>query len=172
MKRILSGLVLIGCAVGAMSAGADERFKFDAYPASAVSTKAVSKIDWKSNPDLAGYWKSKEAVERAVGQKANFAGHFVVTSFGCGTGCQSTAFIDVNNGKVYKAPMQFPTDKTELPKVSGGKAHQASSNMIFMSSLDYKGTDMVQSDGVVVFDEKSNKFQTVAKSKPYKLEME
>jgi len=41
-----------------------------------------------------------------------------------------------------------------------------------MSSLDYKGTDMVQSDGVVVFDEKSNKFQTVAKSKPYKLEME
>ena len=80
--------------------------------------------------------------------------------------------LDPNNGKVYKAPMQFPTDKTELPKVSGGKAHQASSNMIFMSSLDYKGTDMVQSDGVVVFDEKSNKFQTVAKSKPYKLEME
>ena len=171
MKRILSGLVLIGCAVGATSAGADERFKFDAYPASAVSTKAVSKIDWKSNPDLAD-GRSKEAVERVVGQNANFAGHFVVTSFGCGTGCQSTVFVDVNNGKVYKAPMQFPTDKTELPKVSGGKAHQASSNMIFMSSLDYKGTDMVQSDGVVVFDEKSNKFQTVAKSKPYKLEME
>lgn len=29
---------------------------------------------------------------------------------------------------------------------------------------------MVQSDGVVVFDEKSKKFQIVAKSKPYKLE--
>ncbi|KPB39441.1 Uncharacterized protein AC515_4396 [Pseudomonas savastanoi pv. phaseolicola] len=65
--------------------------------------------------------------------------------------------------------MQFPSEGTDLPKVSGGKAYLPSSNMIFMSSLDYKGTDMMQSDGVVVFDEKSKHFQIVAKSKPYKM---
>ena len=166
MKRILSGLVLIGCAVGAMSAGADERFKFDAYPASAVSTKAVSKIDWKSNPDLAGYWKSKEAVERVVGQKANFAGHFVVTSFGCGTGCQSTAFIDVNNGKVYKAPMN------ETSTQDG--AHKATSNIIFMSDFRYVngGPDMMETPGVVAWNEKASKFEILYKGKPEKVEME
>jgi len=169
MKGILKGLLMVACVSGAMGVGADERFKFEAYPASDVSQKAVSKIDWKSNPAYAKDLKSKDAVQWTVGKKADFAGHFVVTSFSCGTGCQSTAFVDVNDGKIYKSPMQFPSETTDLPKVSGGKAYLPSSNMIFMSSLDYKGTDMMQSDGVVVFDEKSKQFQTVAKSKPYKM---
>ncbi|RMT12447.1 hypothetical protein ALP52_00872 [Pseudomonas amygdali pv. mori] len=169
MKGILRGLVLAGCVAVAVGAVGDERYKFEAYPSSAVSTKAVSKIDWKSNPAYAKDLKSKDAVTWAVGKKADFAGHFVVTSFSCGTGCQSTAFVDVNDGKIYKSPMQFPSETTDLPKVSGGKAYLPSSNLIFMSSLDYKGTDMMQSDGVVVFDEKSKQFQIVAKSKPYKM---
>lgn len=172
MKGILRSLLVVACVSGAVGAVADERYKFEAYPASDVSQKAVSKIDWKTNPAYAKDSKSKDAVTWTVGKKADFAGHFVVTSFSCGTGCQSTAFVDVNDGKIYKSPMQFPSDKADLPKVSGGKAHQASSNLIFMSSLDYRGTDMVQADGVVVFDEKAKKFQIVAKSKPYLLEME
>ena len=172
MKGILRGLVVVACVAGAVGAGADERYKFEAYPASAVSQKAVSKIDWKSNPSYAKDLKSKEAVERTVGKKPEYAGHFVVTSFSCGTGCQSTAFIDVNDGRIYKSPMQFPSEGSDLPKVSGGKAYLPSSNLIFMSSLDYKGTDMVQSDGVVMFDEKSKQFQIVAKSKPYPLKMD
>lgn len=74
----------------------------------------------------------------------------------------------MNDGKIYKSPMQFSSETIDLPKVSGGKPYQVSSNMIFMSSLDYKGTDMMQSDGIVVFNEKSKQFQIVAKSKPYK----
>lgn len=171
MKGIQSGLFVVACLAGAVAVHADERFKFEAFPVSAVSAKALGKIDWKSNPSLAD-GRSKEAIQAVVGQKPDFAGHFVVTSFGCGTGCQSTAFIDVNDGKIYKSPMQFPSDKADLPKVSGGKAHQSSSNLIFMSSLDYKGMDMVQADGVVVYDEKSKQFQIVAKSKPYPLKMD
>ncbi|KFE54078.1 hypothetical protein [Pseudomonas syringae] len=169
MKGILSGLLMVSCLAGAVGSNADERYKFEAYPASAVATKAVIKIDWKSNPSYAKDLKSKEAVQWTVGKKPDFAGHFVVTSFSCGTGCQSTAFVDVNDGKVYKSPMQFPSEGTDLPKVSGGKAYQVSSNLIFMSSLGYVGTDMTQSDGVVVFDEKSKQFQILAKSKPYKM---
>ncbi|KPX42751.1 hypothetical protein [Pseudomonas ficuserectae] len=169
MKGILRGLVALACVTGALGAVGDERYKFEAYPASAVSAKAVSKIDWKSNPSYAKDLKSKEAVQWTVGKKPDFAGHFVVTSFSCGTGCQSTAFIDVNDGKIYKSPMQFPSEGTDLPKVSGGKAYLPTSNLIFMSSLGYAGTDMTQSDGVVVFDEKSKQFQILAKSKPYKM---
>lgn len=166
MKRILSGLVLIGCAMGAMSAGADERFKFEAYPASAVSTKAVSKIDWKSNKDLASYWKAKEAVEATMGKKPDFAGHFVVASFGCGSGCTATAFVDTNSGKVYKAPM------SETSTQDG--AHKASSNIIFMSDYKYVngGPDMMETPGVVAWNEKASKFEILHKDKPVKVEME
>ena len=166
MKRILSGLVLIGCAVGAMSAGADERFKFEAYPASAVSSKAVSKIDWKSNPDLAGYWKSKEAVEATVGKKPDFAGHFVVARYGCGTGCTASVFVDANNGKVYKAPMNETSTKDG--------AHKPTSNIIFMSDYRYVngGPDMTETTGVVAWNEKASKFEILHKDKPVKLEMD
>ena len=170
MKNILPSLVFIACSLGGITAEADERFTFEAYPATATTSKTVGKIDWSSNPSYAKDLKSKQGVSWTIGKKADFAGHFVVTSFSCGTGCQSTAFVDVNDGKIYKSPMQFTSEGSELPKVAGGKAYQVSSNLIFMSSLDYKGTDMFQSDGVVVFDEKAKKFQIVAKSKPYKLE--
>lgn len=171
MKRILCGWLLAGAMVSAATAGADERFTFEAYPASAVASKPLAKVDWKSNPAYAKDLKSKDAVQWAVGRHADFAGHFVVTSFSCGTGCQSTAFVDVNDGKIYKSPMQFPSEGSDLPQVSGGKAYRPTSNMIFMSSLGYAGTDMVQSDGVVVWDEKTRQFHVVAKSKPYKMKM-
>jgi len=170
MKKILPRLVFIACSLGGITAEADERFTFEAYPATATTSKTVGRIDWSSNPSYAKDLKSKQGVSWTIGKKADFAGHFVVTSFSCGTGCQSTAFVDVNDGKIYKSPMQFTSEGSELPKVAGGKAYQLSSNLIFMSSLDYKGTDMVQSDGVVLFDEKAKKFQIVAKSKPYKPE--
>lgn len=169
MKGIQSGLFVVACLAGAVAAHADERFKFEAYPASAVSSKPLSLIDWKSNPAVAKDWKSKDAVERVKGNKPDFAGHFIVTQFGCGAGCTVTLFVDANDGKIYKSPMQLPTDESDLPKVSGGKAHVASSNMIFMSDLGYAGSVQTQSDGVVVFDEKSKQFKIVAKSKPYKM---
>lgn len=169
MKGIIRSLVVVACVTGAVAAGADERFKFEAYPASAVASKSVAHIDWKSNPAYSKDLKAKDAVTWTVGNKPDFAGHFVVTSFSYGTGCQTTAFVDVNDGKIYKSPMQFPSETTDLPKVAGGKAYQVSSNLMFMSSLGYAGTDMTQSDGVVVFDEKSKQFQIVAKSKPYKM---
>lgn len=166
MKGILGGLVVVACVAAAMGAVGDERFKFEAYPSSAVSQKAVSKIDWKSNKDLASYWKAKEAVEATVGKKPDFAGHFVVTSYGCGSGCTASAFVDVNNGKVYKAPMN------ETSTQDG--AHKASSNIIFMSDYRYVngGPDMTETPGVVAWNEKTSKFEILFKGKPEKVEME
>ncbi len=37
----------------------------------------------------------------AAKEKPNFAGHYVVTSWGCGTTCLMGAIIDVKTGKVY-----------------------------------------------------------------------
>lgn len=173
MKRILTAVSLAMFVVSASHA--DDRFTFEKYPASAVSNKALTKVDWSSNKALAGQWRIKESIEGTVGKKADFAGHFVVATYGCGTGCQATVFVDVNDGKLYKAPMQFPSETDALAPANGGVAHKASSNAIFMSDLRYYkagSPDMMQSDGVVLWNENAKKFELVAKSKPFKMKMD
>ena len=173
MKGILTAAVL---AMGVASAShADDRFTFEKYPVSVVSSKALAKVDWSSNKALQGQWRIKESIESTIGKKADFAGHFVVATYGCGTGCQATVFVDVNDGKLYKAPMQFPSESDALAPANGGVAHKASSNAIFMSDLRYYkagSPDMMQSDGVVLWNDKAKKFELIAKSKPFKMKMD
>ena len=173
MKGILTAAVL---AMGVASAShADDRFTFEKYPVSVVSSKALAKVDWSSNKALQGQWRIKESIESTIGKKADFAGHFVVATYGCGTGCQATVFVDVNDGKLYKAPMQFPSESDALAPANGGVAHKASSNAIFMSALRYYkagSPDMMQSDGVVLWNDKAKKFELIAKSKPFKMKMD
>jgi|GEM_PF-1579607 len=173
MKRILTAAVLAMCVASASHA--DDRFTFEKYPASVVSSKALAKVDWSSNKALAGQWRIKESIEGTVGKKADFAGHFVVATYGCGTGCQATVFVDVNDGKLYKAPMQFPSEPDALALANGGVAHKNSSNAIFMSDLRYYkagSPDMMQNDGVVLWNEKAKKFELIAKSKPFLVKMD
>jgi hypothetical protein len=37
-------------------------------------------------------------------EKANFAGHYIVATWGCGTGCTQIAIIDAISGKVFHPP--------------------------------------------------------------------
>ena len=48
----------------------------------------------------------KTRLREALKGKPNFAGHFIVTTWGCGTGCQVGAVIDARTGKVFWFP--FP----------------------------------------------------------------
>jgi len=137
--------------------------------------QSFPKVDWSSNKALAGQWRIKESIEGTVGKKADFAGHFVVATYGCGTGCQATVFVDVNDGKLYKAPMQFPSESDALAPANGGVAHRQNSNAIFMSDLRYYkagSPDMMQNDGVVLWNEKAKKFELIAKSKPFLVKMD
>ena len=43
-------------------------------------------------------------LNEAARQKPNFAGHFVVTTWGCGTECIMGAIIDASTGRVFMLP--------------------------------------------------------------------
>ena len=43
-------------------------------------------------------------LNEAAQQKPNFAGHYILTTWGCGTGCLTGAVIDANTGKVHWLP--------------------------------------------------------------------
>ena len=43
-------------------------------------------------------------LREAARQKPNFAGHYILTTWGCGTTCVTGAVIDANTGRVYWFP--------------------------------------------------------------------
>ena len=43
-------------------------------------------------------------LREAARQKANFAGRYVLTTWGCGTGCQLGAAVDLKTGRVHWLP--------------------------------------------------------------------
>jgi hypothetical protein len=69
---------------------------FSAYPAS-VEKARVNSINFKNNPGAKSF---KTRLTEAVRGGVNFAGHYVVAGWGCGTGCITGAIIDARTGTV------------------------------------------------------------------------
>src|SRR5262250_1611988 len=75
-------------------------FKFEDYPATA---------DFKGKP-AAPVLATKSArmfrtqIREAARKGPNFAGHYTVAEWGCGSGCVTIAVIDAVSGKVFDAP--------------------------------------------------------------------
>lgn len=63
-----------------------------------VEKARVRSINFKND---AGARSFRTRLTEAIRGGVNFAGHYVVAGWGCGTGCISGAIIDARNGKVY-----------------------------------------------------------------------
>jgi len=61
----------------------------------------LQSIDFDSHPEARNF---RTRLEYNLNETANFAGHYILTSWGCGTMCQMIALIDVNNGEVFMPP--------------------------------------------------------------------
>ena len=107
MKR----LVLVPFVLAFLSASAfgqrARSVEFRSYPA-AVEKKTATAIDFKNSPGASTF---RTRLREALKDNINFAGRFILTGWGCGTGCSHGAVIDGKTGRVY-----FPD---ELMGVSG-----------------------------------------------------
>ena len=72
----------------------------------------------------------------------NFAGHYILTTWGCGTNCTQSAIIDARNGRVF-----FPRQLEgagfgfcELPDEAEPMAYQADSRLLVLNG--FKGGDL------------------------------
>lgn len=70
---------------------------FNSYRAAVEKARAKS-INFTNN---AGARTFRTRLSEALGDGVNFAGHYIVAGWGCGTGCISGAIIDARNGNVY-----------------------------------------------------------------------
>jgi hypothetical protein len=95
MKRCCAVLFVIASA--SICGAAQKRMPtFSQYP-SKLERLRISKIDFRKYPDARTYRsRLTDGLKRGI----NFAGHFVIVGWGCGTGCTNAAVIDGRSGKL------------------------------------------------------------------------
>ena len=79
-----------------VSAQAAKQPSFAGYPATVEKGHAKA-INFKNNP---GARSMRTRLSEALAGGVNFAGHYIVAGWGCGTGCISGAVIDARTGNV------------------------------------------------------------------------
>lgn len=96
MKNILIMAILV--LVTSTAAMAQRRPPaFTHYPVRAENIKSKP-VNLKSHKDARMF---RTNLRNAAKGNVNFAGHFILTSWGCGTNCNQVAIINARNGSVY-----------------------------------------------------------------------
>ena len=84
------------------AAGQTKQPQFHTYAAT-VEKMRVRAIDFKKNPDARSF---RTRLSEGLRGGINFAGHYILVGWGCGTGCTNAAIIDGRTGSVFW-PDQF-----------------------------------------------------------------
>jgi hypothetical protein len=74
--------------------------RFQDYPAARYGKPGVP-ARWRDSAESRMYRTRLGAWSR---EQPNFAGHFILATWGCGTDCTHLAIIDARNGKVFHPP--------------------------------------------------------------------
>src|SRR3984893_1822633 len=98
MKR--RGFFIAIALCGFTNAKADQVPKFSQFPAREYSRGPTGRLDL-SDPHAYSY---RTRLRQGAQQKANFAGHYTVVTWGCGTDCRAGAVIDEFTGHVVFLP--------------------------------------------------------------------
>jgi len=116
---------------------------FTQYAAKVEKTKGV-RVNLKSNKKARMF---RTNLRNAAKEGVNFAGHYILTTWGCGTNCSVSAIIDARNGNVF-----FPDQLEgagfgfcELPDDTEPIVYQADSRLLVLNG--FKGGDLNLSDG-------------------------
>ncbi len=75
--------------------------RFEAYPTRVISNLKPARVDLKSHPRARRY---RTRLREGAAEGPNFAGHFTVVGWGCGTSCIQWAVVDARTGAVYFPP--------------------------------------------------------------------
>src|SRR5258708_31187108 len=102
MKKYILPSILLLIFTAGISAQPGRVPKFGQYPAT-VEKARVKAINFKKNPDARTF---RTRLSEALAGGVNFAGHYIVRGWGCGTGCTNAAIIESRTGDVIW-PDQF-----------------------------------------------------------------
>jgi hypothetical protein len=131
MKR-KTALVLMALAATlavAQQSGGDQTPSFSAFKVPEYKKKpAPAKILTRFDRQF------RAAIREGARKGPNFAGHFTIVSWGCGTGCNSFVIVDAASGQIYwTAPFStigMPYEGAKSGREYGGLDYKADSRLL------------------------------------------
>lgn len=79
--------------------------EFKSFPAPFENIRSPAPLDVTSDPVARRF---RTALRNGMQNGANFAGHYAIVTWGCGTACQDWAIVDVKTGQVHSEPTLRP----------------------------------------------------------------
>ncbi len=156
LKNAFAFLVLLACA-GAPALVQEKEpvwaFKFQDY--------AVRQV-FKGKPARPGLATKAQrmfrtAISAAAKKGPNFAGHYTIAEWGCGSGCMSMAVVDAATGHVYDAP--FNILSMPMPQGEKGHAYQGVVYQLKSRLLIADGCPEDKKCGLYIYEWKENQFK-------------
>ena len=95
--RILVCITLIALALGC-SANADQSPRFEDFAVTNLFKGTTAVVDLSSHPEARHY---RTELRRQAAEGADFAGHYKIAIWGCGSSCAQFAIVDSQSGRVY-----------------------------------------------------------------------
>jgi hypothetical protein len=83
--------------------------KYETFPTQTVSNLKPAKVNLKSHPRASRY---RTRIREGAAKGPNFAGHFTIIGWGCGTSCVQWAITDAQTGSVYFPPDEIASIST------------------------------------------------------------
>lgn len=77
----------------------DSEPRFEQYVVSEIFQGRTAAVDFSSYPEAEQF---RTVIRAGVSRGPNFAGHYAVIEWGCGTSCQDHAIVDVESGKIVE----------------------------------------------------------------------
>ncbi|HEX8354950.1 MAG TPA: hypothetical protein VF611_18730, partial [Pyrinomonadaceae bacterium] len=144
-KRAAAALLIILCALAGPSSGALAQARrpraepatprFEDYPARAVYKGPAAPVRLDSRK--ARMFRTRLREDSRSGP--NFAGHYTVVVWGCGTGCAQMGVVDAKTGRVYFPPVDY----MDIPDMedAGARARvfRLDSRLLVITQTSYDG---------------------------------
>ena len=124
----------------------DSKLSFEDYKVEINKAVKKAKIDFTNNPDAKAYITSIK--ETYNSSDVNFAGNYIVTTFGCGQACISGYIVDTRDGKVYDLP--DTEDNNSWEGIGNGIEHEPNSSLLITKMFHGEGSG----DNISISDHK------------------
>jgi hypothetical protein len=159
MLRFLA-LCLLICFPALAAAAQGKPPTFSQYSVK-VEKARIQAIDFKKNPDARTY---KTRLIHGLEGGVNFAGHYIIVGWGCGTGCTNAAVIDTFTGNIYWPEEFYNVDATYADNYSDVQIDfKKGSRMMIIhgrpGTKDENGRNIPPGDHY--FEWKNNKFRSI-----------
>jgi hypothetical protein len=135
--RLRAGLILLSCAISLAAQGISALPRFEDYPAGQAFEGRPNPPKLKNRYEQLYRTRIREGVEKGWGVHArgwgvygqgkgkerpgpNFAGRYIVITWGCGSPCIQMAIVDAQTGSIYRPPITADPQGFVLPLLTLG----------------------------------------------------